>query len=69
MMTYLLTTAVQGYHIYKTFWMASSGEVVPCIKESSNPHDPFAVAVRSGTNIVGHVPKKFLPLCALFTGQ
>ena len=66
MMTYSLTTAVQGYHIYKTFWMASSGEVL-CVKELSNPHDPFAVAVRSGTNIVGQVPKKFLPLCALFT--
>ena len=67
MMNYSLTTAVRGYHIYKTFWMASLGEVLPCIRESSILHDPFAVAVRSGTNIVGHVPKKFLSLCALFT--
>ena len=66
MMTYLLTTVVRGYHIYMTFWMASLGEMLPCIRESSNPHDPFAVAVRSATNIVGHVPKKFSPLCALF---
>ena len=66
MITYSLTTVVWGYHIYKTFWMASLGEVLRCIRESSNPHDPFAVAVRSVTNIVGHVPKKFSPLCALF---
>ena len=46
--------------------MGSLGEVLPCVRESNNPHDPFVVAVCSGTNIVGHVPKKFSPLCALF---
>ena len=47
-MAYSLTTAVQGYHIYKAFWMANLGEVLPRKREESNPQDPFAVAVYDG---------------------
>ena len=68
-MAYSLTTPVRGYHIYKAFWMASLGEVLPCDREESNPHDPFAVAVYDGWNIVGHVPRKFSALRALFIVQ
>ena len=46
--------------------MASLGEMLPCTREESNSHDPFAVAVRDGANIVGHMPSKFSALCALF---
>ena len=65
-MAYSLTTAVQAYHVCKAFWMANLGEVLPCKREESNPQDPFAVAVYGGRNIVGHVPKKFSAVCALF---
>ena len=65
-MAYSLTTAVRGYYIYREFWMANLGEVLPCAREESNPHDPFAVSVHDGPNIVGQVPRKFSALCALF---
>ena len=65
-MAYSLTTAVRGYHIYREFWMTNLEEVLPCVREESNPHDPFAVAIHDGSNIVGHVPRKFSALCVLF---
>ena len=54
---------VRGYHIYQTVWDAQNGENLPCRRELSNLHDPFAVAVVKNSTTVGHVPKK---VCSLF---
>ena len=34
--------------------------LLTCEREESDPHDPFAVAVYNGWNIVGHVFKRGL---------
>jgi len=47
-------SVVRGYHIHKDFWLANFGEVLPCIRETANSHDPFAVSVLHGRRIVGH---------------
>ena len=65
-MAYSLTTAVRGYHIYREFWIANLGQVLPCAREESDPHNPFAVAVHDRPNIVGHMPINFSAFCALF---
>ena len=57
-----------GYH---GTWNALVGEVLECKRESSNSHDPFAVAVvRNSTGgtavVVGHVPRRLSALCSLF---
>jgi len=46
--------------------VAAFGEVLPCVREIANLHDPFAVAVLRGRSIVGHLPREFSALCALF---
>ena len=36
--------AVRGYHIYQSAWDTVVGETPPCVEESSNSSDRFAVA-------------------------
>lgn len=48
---------VRGYHVYKDIWTSQVGEILPCVKERHNVHDPFAVAVKKGANVVGHIPR------------
>jgi hypothetical protein len=36
------------------------------VRESGNREDPFAVAVKSGNDTVGHVPRKVSCICSLF---
>ena len=45
----------QGYHIYKEIWTLKSGEV-NCEREQSNHEGPYAVAIKRGDSVVGHVP-------------
>ena len=40
------------------------GESLICKQESGNPNDPYAVAIRKGSEVVGHVPKEII--CSLF---
>ena len=53
----------------RTFWEASVGQLLPCRKEGSNPHDPYAVAVMERGVIVGHVPRTLSAVCCLFLGK
>ena len=58
---------IRGYHQYKGIWDAKFGEQLECQRETGNPHDIFAVAVlKSGTGVVGHIPKKISSICSLF---
>ena len=59
-------SVICGYHIYKDIWEASSGQVFPCLRESGNAFDPFAVSVMRHSDIIGHVPKKISATCSLF---
>ena len=57
-MFFSLDTVVRGYHIYKEFWLANFGEILPCVRETTNLHDPFAVAVLHERRIVGRAGLK-----------
>ncbi len=69
--TFSISSMTRGYHIYQGTWNALVGEVLECKRESSNSHDPFAMAVmRNSTSgpavVVGHVPRRLSALCSLF---
>ena len=54
--------AVQGYHIYKDYWVPTVGEEFLCYQERANEHDRHTVAVyRDGdsNDILGHLSREF----------
>lgn len=55
---YNFNSCIRGYHIYRTIWTSQIGEVLTCEIEPNNPHDKFAVSVKKGADIVGHVPRE-----------
>ena len=57
---------IQGYHVYQDEWDAVIGKVLHCRRESGSRHDPYAVATISDGRVVGHVPRKISPVCAIF---
>ena len=62
-----LEAMVRGYHVYCNVWQASRNEILQCTRDVSNRKDPYAVSVvKSGTGIVGHLPKKISTACSLF---
>ena len=60
-----LSSMVRGYHEYRYIWDAAVGETLQCHCEVGNVHDPYAVSVKKGSTIVGHIPKKFSCFCSL----
>ena len=44
----------------------SCGEELQCGRESGNFRDPFAVAVKKNSDIVGHVPRRISSVCSMF---
>ena len=69
----VLQSVVRGYHIfYKAVWTPSVGEILPVSREPGNGHNRYAVCVKRGGEIVGHVPRQFLRivwyfLCRVFS--
>ena len=61
-----LSSMVRGYHEYHHIWDAVVGETLQCCREDGNIHNPYAVSVKKGSTIVGHVLKKLSCLCSLF---
>ena len=61
---------IRGYHIYKAVWTPYIGETMPCSRELTNGHDPFAVKVSQlhgeEERIVGHLPRKISSICSIF---
>ena len=51
-----MESCVKGYHIYQELWEAVIGEELQCQRERDNPADIYAVAVRKGRTVVGHLP-------------
>ena len=50
---------VMGYHMYKDIWGSQQGKTLPCCRETSDGHDPFAVGVVKNGIIVGQVLRRF----------
>ena len=66
MSTFSISSSVRGYHVYKDIWEAAEGEVLPCTRELNNLQDPFAVAVKKDSTIVGHIPRLISAACSSF---
>ena len=61
---------VHGYHVYKLIWDAAcDNDILPCKREVGNPHDPSTVAVKKGTVVVSHMPRKISTICSIFIRQ
>ena len=55
---YLQESVIRGHHIYKAVWNPVLGEVHILALEEGNEHDRFAVCVKRGDEIIGHVPRE-----------
>ena len=53
-----------GYHEYQQIWEAEDDEILRCIRETSNRHDLYAVAVVKNV-VIGHVPLKISSICSI----
>ena len=77
MMQVKVPTKANGYlTVMETFQIesyvpitSSFGEELTCSHEIENTKDPFAVAVKCRTMVVGHVPHKISAACALFMAK
>ena len=63
---YVVESCICGHHVSKDCWMLAINEVLACAQENENPHDPYAVAVKKGSLVVGHVPRNISAVCSLF---
>ena len=65
--SFSLDFCVRGHHVYKAVWTTQVGETLLCQPEFGNVHDPYAVVIVTGDEmIVGHVPRKVSAICDLF---
>jgi len=52
--------------VYQDIWAPVTGEHLPCKTEDSNAFDPYVVAVKKDTDVIGHIPRKISAACSLF---
>ena len=45
MHVFTIEAMVRGYHVYQTVWEVNISEVLPCIREPGNRHDPYAIEI------------------------
>ena len=50
-------------------WRLSIGEKLRCVCKRSNREDPFTVAMKTGTETIGHVLRTISCVCSLFLRQ
>ena len=55
---------ISGYHVYRDVWSPQENEILDCSLESTNRHDPNAVAILKNGLIVGHVPRTLARYCS-----
>ena len=56
---FVLDSVIKGHHVYKAIWTPCLGEILPAEVEEGNHDDEYAIAVRKGSVVVGHVPKEY----------
>ena len=56
---FTVTSAIHGYQVYKDIWdtVADINEELHCERETDNPRDSFAVAVKKVDTIISHIPR------------
>ena len=65
MFEFTVSAMVRGYHVYQEVWEVCNGEILPCIREIGNCHDPYVITVKKDDIVVGHLPQKF-PVYVLY---
>ena len=55
----MMDSCIRGFYIYKEIWNPTE-ELLTCRREPGNVHDPYAVAMMNGEDVVGHVPQVIL---------
>ena len=59
-----VSSVIRGHHVYKHNWSPFNGEELTCLREEDSDKDRYAVAVtRSGSGVVGHVPRGISAAC------
>ena len=66
MVLHVVDSCVRGFHVYRDIWTPIIGEVFSCEREDGNPMDPYAVAIKRGSEVIGHVPRVISAACSLF---
>ena len=66
METHEVASCVRGFHVCSDVWTPSVGEILICERESGNFSDSYAVAIKKGGEVVGHVSRKVSAACSLF---
>ena len=64
--THAVDSCVRGFHVYNDRWTPVLGEVIMCEVEDGNTSDTYAVAIKKGGEIIGHVPRTISAACNLF---
>ena len=65
--THAVDSCVRGFHVYNDRWTPVLGEVLMCEVEDGNTSDTYAVAIKKGGEINGHVPRTIVSAaCNLF---
>ena len=67
--SYRMESCIRGFYIYKEVWTPFIGKRLGCAREKSNREDPFTVAMKRGTETVGHVPRTISCVYTLFLRQ
>ena len=65
MFEFSVNSMVRGYHVYQEVWEVRIGEVLPCLREVRNRHDPYAIAVKDEL-VIGHLPHKISCIYSIF---
>ena len=48
-------SCVRDCYIYSDIWNPNVGDILNCEWESGNPIDSYAVAIKSGVSVIGHI--------------
>ena len=66
MSEFIIDSTIRGFHVYKSLWTPEISEELSTVRETSNTHDHFAVAIWKGTLTIGHVPAEISKVCWFF---
>ena len=64
-MSEFIDSAIRGFQS-TSLWTSEIGEELSTVRERSNTHDCFAVAIWKGTLTIGHVPSEIAKICCFF---
>ena len=66
--THAVDSCVRGFQVYSDRWTPALGEILVCEIEDGNASNSYTVAIKKGSEIIGHVPRKISAACHLFLG-